>query len=133
MKKLYAGLIGLGLGVLVNSIDLKTSEPFTFMNPIGKSKEISYFNGENGFVTERVPLNQQDIKKIVKSRPTMIDKELKFDILGLETAIMTIRTVTDPFTQDFFSGILDSNGDIRSLSGFYELQSAHDSRWYVKK
>ncbi|MBU4069470.1 MAG: hypothetical protein KJ646_00640 [Nanoarchaeota archaeon] len=114
-KKLLAlGIFG-GLALLINSYNIKTSEIFRFNNPI--------------------PINTSLKKqiKIVSERPHMTDTTHSLDLFNYELPIITLRKVTNPTTKDSFQGILDSEENIHTLEGTYELQSAHDSNWYVKK
>ncbi len=114
-KQIITGLAGLVLGIMANSVDVKTSEPFKFNNP--------------------VPINasQSQIRKIVNAWPEMKDTEYSLDIFGINIPIVTYRTVTNPNTGNSYSGILDSEGNIHSENGLYTLQSAHDSEWYKKQ
>lgn len=114
INKITVGITGLVLGILANSVDVKTSESFKFNNP--------------------VPINasESQVKKIVGAEPAMKDTEYSLDILGLNLPIATYRTVTDSQTGDSYTGRLDANGDIHTFEDVYNLQSAHDSNWYVK-
>ena len=114
-KQIIAGLTGLILGIMANSVDIKTSEPFKFNNP--------------------VPINSSEsqVRRIVDGRPEMKDTEYSLDILGMNIPLVTYRTVADPTTRDSYSGRLDSNGDIHSSNGLYVLQFAHDSNRYEKQ
>ncbi len=114
ISKFGVGLMGLVLGVLANSINVETSKPFKFNNPIA-------FN-----------TSEKDQKRIIENRPLMFDKEYSFDLFGLKIPFITHRTVQNPQSKTY-SGILDENENIHSLEGIYELRSAHDSNWYVKK
>ncbi len=109
------GLTGLILGILANSIDIKKSEEFRFNNPVS------------------VNTTPEQAVEIVRKRPEMKDLEYSLDILGLRLPIITYRTVFNPLTNESYSGRLDSKDNIHSSEGLYELQSAHDSNWYVKK
>lgn len=115
MNKMYAGLIGLGLGILVNSVDVKTSKPWKFHNPVS------------------VNVSKEETKGVVANRPEMRDTEIGLDLLGLEIPLATYRSVENPMTGKRFSGRLDSDGNIHSSEGLYELQCAHDSSWYELK
>ena len=107
--------MGLVLGVLVNSINVETSEPFRFNNPIALNT------------------SKRDQKAIIEKRPLMFDKKYGLDLFGLKIPFITCRTVQDPSSIKTYSGILDKEENIHTLEGVYELQFAHDSNWYVKK
>ena len=132
MNKLKAILIGFGLGVLANSVDIETSKPYKFTNPIGTTKEVCYFNGSN-FVTETNKLDEQDMKSIISREPSVEDIEINLDILfGKKVNLLNYRKVTDKSGYSYF-GRLDSKGNIHTDNGVYELNSAHDYTWYQKK
>ena len=114
-KQIIIGLTGLVLGIMANSVDVKTSESFNFNNP--------------------VPINasQSQLRNIVQARSEMRDTEYSLDLFGVDIPLTTYRNVTDPNTGNSYSGRLDSDGNIHSSNGLYTLQSAHDSNWYQKQ
>ncbi len=132
---LKVGLGGIAFGVLINSLDIRVSEPFKFDNPIGRTKEIEYFNGTD-FVREQVPLSEQDIRNIVNKRPEMIDKTYSLDLFNWDIPLVTERTVYDSSIETekvLFEGTLDSEGNIHAKKGIvYKLEHAHDSQYYTK-
>jgi hypothetical protein len=114
-KQIFAGLTGLIVGILVNSVDVKTSESFKFNNPVP------------------IDASESQVRKIVNAKPEMRDIEYYLDLLGIQIPMLTYRSVADPANGDSFSGRLDSEGNIHSSKGLYALQSAHDSNLYQKK
>ena len=114
INKFTAGITGLVLGILANSVDVKTSKSFKFNNPVP------------------ITASESQVRKIVSARPEMKDTEYSLDILGLNLPIVTYRTVADTQTGESYTGRLDSDGNIHTSEGIYNLQCAHDSNWYVK-
>ena len=108
------GLI-IGVTVLTNSINVETSIPFKFNNPIALNTSES---------------NQE---KIIKKRPLMVDRDYSLKLFGLKIPLVTYRTVQDPSSIKTYSGRLDKEGNIHTPEGIYELQFAHDSNWYRRK
>lgn len=114
-KYLTATIAGMGLGILANSYDIQTSEPFKFVNPVPIHSTLA----------EQI--------RIVSKRPKMIDTFHTLEFFGHKIPLKTTRKVIDSTTAESYQGILDKNGDIHTTKEVYRLQSAHDSQWYEKE
>ena len=134
INKFTAGLIGLIFGILANSINVETSTPFRFNNPIPISKSISYLaedkDGNPYFATKQTSLSENDEKEIVERRQLITDTRYNLRLFGLKIPIVAYRTVQDPSHFKVYSGRLDREGNIHTSKEVYELQSAHDALWY---
>ena len=113
ISPLKASLIGIIFGILFNSVEIKEYPSFIFNNPIALS-------GEN---------RQETIDRA----QLVTDTNFNLRFLGFKIPIVTYRTVQDPFLFKRYSGRLDKKGNIHTKKGIYNLMSAHDTNWYVKK
>ncbi len=136
MKKIYIGLIGFALGVLANSVNIKT-ESFRFNNPFPYKQNVTYSTidskGNMQSVTNEEPLSGSGIERIVEARQLMTDTEISLNIFGAEIPVCIERQVEDVSNRGRgFKGIVSGNGDVRAIEGVHKLQSAHDYFWYGK-
>ena len=114
IKKSLIALTGITLGILANSYDVHTSPYFRFNNPVSINSTLE---------------EQFDI---VSKRPFMRDTQHSLKFFEYRIPLITNREVIDPVTGKSYQGLMNTNEDIHTKEGVYQLNHAHDSQWYEK-